>query len=176
MNWMGPFCTVMPREWVEVGNRDGVFLAYPSGTNPLLLQISSPAFPNGGFLPMPYRSEGCNCNPPLQIVGLPPVARSLLVILEQQGTPLSSRTHWVCWDLPVHSLIETREQNGTNGRNDFLMEGYTGPFQQKEITSYRFLVHALRYQMHLPTGASRYQVEKLLGASRVAYGELSFFV
>jgi phosphatidylethanolamine-binding protein (PEBP) family uncharacterized protein len=176
MNWIGPFCAVTRHDRSRIFNADLVtdtVAAFESRPIPLL--ITSPAFPEGGFLPLPYRSVGCNCNPPLQIVGIPSSARSLLVILEQPGAPLAPRTHWLCWDLPTNSHIQTRAQNGTQGRNDFLHEGYTGPFLQKEIFRFTFLVYALRYQLHLPPGASRYQVEKHIASAQLACGGLSCF-
>lgn len=143
--------------------------------SPLPLCIGSSAFAPGGLLPGIYRYDASNCNPPLHIVGLPPDTRSLVVLLEQIGTPIAPRTHWICWDLPPAPVIATGETGGINGRNDFLFSSYTGPCLQGSILPYCFLVYALRNILHLPAGATRFQAERSFSSQVLAKGALYFF-
>lgn len=145
----------------------------PSKTLPL--SVSCSLFPAGGLLPYHYRYNASNTNPPLRIKGLPHQARSLLVLLEHRDAPLAARTHWICWDLPPILEIETNEQRGIHGRNDFLINGYTGPLCLPLHGSFCFVVFALRRSLHLPKGASRYAALRLLPAELLAIGELPFY-
>ena len=139
------------------------------------LRISSNAFPEGGLLPSTYTYSAANINPSLCIKGLPRTTRSLLVVLEHRNAPIAPRTHWLCWDLPPLQEIRSGEQRGKLGRNDFLINGYTGPLGQPFSGSFCFIVFALRRALHLPMGASRYQAQRSLAAELLAVGELPFF-
>jgi len=141
----------------------------------LPLRLSSRAFPRGGVLPSEYSYAASNNNPPLFIDGLPETARSLMILLEHRNAPITPRTHWICWDIPPLSEIQAGEQRGKQGRNDFLVNGYTGPLGQPFSGSFCFSVFALRRFLHLPVGASRYKAQRLLSTELLAFGELPFY-
>lgn len=139
------------------------------------LHIVSSAFPSGGLLPMAFRYGACNYNPPLQIGGLPTATRSLLVLLEHRNAPIAPRTHWICWDLPPVQNIKENEKRGVQGRNHFLINGYTGPFCPSEPRRFCIVVLALRRVLHLPAGSSCFQAKRIATSETLAKGELSFF-
>jgi phosphatidylethanolamine-binding protein (PEBP) family uncharacterized protein len=141
----------------------------------LPLRLSSCAFPRGGVLPSEYSYAASNTNPPLRIDGLPETARSLMILLEHRNAPIAPRTHWICWDIPPILEIQAGDQRGKPGRNDFLINGYTGPLGQPFSGSFCFFVFALRRPLHLPVGASCYQAMRLLTTELLSFGELPFY-
>ena len=158
----------------SVSSSQHVFCMHdPASTLPL--RLSSSAFPAGGLLPFVFRQNASNTNPPLFVRGLPDTTRSLMVMLEHRNAPIAPRTHWVCWDLPPVQEITVGEQRGKQGRNDFLIDGYTGPLGQSVSGSFCFTVFALRRALHLPEGSSCYQAQRLLTSELLAYGELPFY-
>lgn len=173
---MGPFSKTKMRgsEIPIIASHNGTHQRYSLPTD-VTLQVNSSAFPSNGLLPSVYRFDGHNCNPPLQIKGIPETTRSLLIILEQRDAPVAARTHWICWDIPADRTIAARETRGINGRNDFLHRSYTGPYPQDSLYPFCFVVYALRSKLHLPFGASRHKAEKLLASQLLACGELAFY-
>lgn len=143
--------------------------------NVLPLAVSCSLFPVGGLLPLIYTHSATNVNPPLHIHGLPAATRSLSIVLEHRNTPIAPRTHWICYDIPPVQVIEPGEWRGKSGRNDFLINGYTGPLGPPYSGTFCFIVYALRRSLHLTVGASRYQVQRSIASELLAFGELPFY-
>ena len=55
-------------------------------------KISSPAFENSGTIPQKYGCGGDNVNPPLMIENVPPEAKSMALIFDDQDAPGGSPT------------------------------------------------------------------------------------
>jgi len=62
-------------------------------------KISSPAFENSGTIPQKYGCGGDNVNPPLMIENVPPEAKSMALIFDDQDAPGGSYVHWVLWNI-----------------------------------------------------------------------------
>jgi Raf kinase inhibitor-like YbhB/YbcL family protein len=105
----------------------------------MTLNISSPAFSNGGEIPTKYTADGGGISPPLQISGIPGNAKSLALIVDDPDAPdpkAPKRTfvHWVVYNLPADT---TRLAEGLDlkqlpagsevGQNDWQQEGYGPP-------------------------------------------------
>jgi Raf kinase inhibitor-like YbhB/YbcL family protein len=110
------------------------------------MRISTPAFQDGGNIPVKYTCDGDNISPPLAIDDVPPEARSLALIVEDPDAPRGTFTHWILWgiDPSIHNLLE----NGVPPRarqleNDFRMAEYGGPCPPSGIHRYYFRVYAL---------------------------------
>lgn len=69
------------------------------------MRISSPAFENGGAIPVRYTCDGMDKSPALLFERVPPEARSLVLIMEDPDVPESVRAdcmwdHWIVFNIP----------------------------------------------------------------------------
>ncbi|HEV8358608.1 MAG TPA: YbhB/YbcL family Raf kinase inhibitor-like protein [Gemmatimonadales bacterium] len=103
------------------------------------LAISSPAFEPGAGIPALYTCQGRDISPPLAWTGVPPAAKSLVLIVDDPDAPdpkapKMTWVHWVLYNLPptATGLAEGATSSslppGTlEGRNDWKRTGYGGP-------------------------------------------------
>ncbi len=61
---------------------DPAFAAVPE-----VIQLSSPAFAQGGSIPAEHTADGAKLSPPLEWIGVPPEAESLVLLIEDQDSP-----------------------------------------------------------------------------------------
>ncbi len=54
---------------------------------PDVIQLSSPAFAQGGSIPAEHTEDGARLSPPLEWIGVPPEAESLVLLIEDQDSP-----------------------------------------------------------------------------------------
>ena len=54
---------------------------------PEVIQLSSPAFAQGGSIPVLHTEDGDRLSPPLEWIGVPPEAESLVLLIEDQDSP-----------------------------------------------------------------------------------------
>jgi hypothetical protein len=103
----------------------------------MTLEIRSSAFAEGGEIPARYTCQGQNSSPPLSWSGIPAVAKSLILIVDDPDAPdprapKMTWVHWVLFNLPVDGsgLAEAVRElpPGTRqGLNDWGRTGYGGP-------------------------------------------------
>ncbi len=105
----------------------------------MAMTLTSPAFAHGGEIPTLFTCEGRDVSPALAWSGVPPKARSLVLIVDDPDAPdprAPKRTyvHWVLYDIPVAAAglpeaVAPRElPAGTcQGTNDWKRTGYGGP-------------------------------------------------
>jgi len=106
-------------------------LVYPAFT----LDISSPAFNDGGFIPDNYTCTSYNLSPPLKWDDVPAGTESFALICDDPDAPFGTWVHWVIFNIPkdVRSLDEnvlkvSHLDNGImQGINSFGKFGYGGP-------------------------------------------------
>jgi Raf kinase inhibitor-like YbhB/YbcL family protein len=101
------------------------------------MELSSPAFPSGGRLPVRFTADGEGVSPPLVWVGVPDDAVSMALIVEDPDAPTPSPlVHALIWDIPVHErrIAEgaiaadgAGGPDGDVGRNSSLREGWLPP-------------------------------------------------
>ena len=139
------------------------------------LQINSTVFQHGGVLPSLYRSDGLNINPALHIAALPGATKSLLLMLLDSDAPISARLHWICWDLPPTTQIQTNEKRGIAGINDFQLKKYVGPCGTENNHKYYFLAFALNSFLCLPDSTPKILVERSMESHVLAMGSILFF-
>ncbi len=93
----------------------------------MAFEISSPAFSQGGSIPVQYTCDGDDLSPPLQWSGVPAGTRSLALIVDDPDAPDPV-------DLP----------SGTQqGVNDWKRTGYGGPCPPIGRHRYFFKLYAL---------------------------------
>src|SRR5512138_1963224 len=119
------------------------------------LDISSPAFPDGGEIPAQYTCEGADRSPPLAFSGVPAGARSLALIVDDPDAPDPKAprmvfVHWVLHDLPpaTTGLPEAvapaaLPPSARVGKNDWGRASYGGPCPPIGRHRYFFKLYAL---------------------------------
>ena len=100
----------------------------------MTFKLTSTAFPHGGEIPAKYTCEGQDVSPPLAWTGVPPNAKSLVLIVDDPDAPdpAAPKMTWVLYNIPpgAGSLPEGAKQlpPGTlQGLNDWKRTGYGGP-------------------------------------------------
>jgi len=130
------------------------------------MQITSSAFQNGGQIPYVYTCDGKNINPPLEIKGVPPEAKSLVLIMDDPDVPSFVRkdqmwVHWVIYDMPAETRVlkENTKPPGIQGTGTGNEQHYEGPCPPDREHRYFFKLYALKAFLKLKPGATKEQVE-----------------
>ncbi|MBX7067461.1 MAG: YbhB/YbcL family Raf kinase inhibitor-like protein [Parachlamydiales bacterium] len=133
------------------------------------MKLNSSAFHEGGIIPSLYTCEGKNINPPLEISGVPPQAKSLVLLMDDPDVPKSRRPdgmfdHWVITDMPpsTHKIHEHSKPPGVEGKNTYGDNNYFGPCPPDREHRYFFKLYALDKMLHLPPGCTKKEVEKAM--------------
>ncbi|MGO9170366.1 MAG: YbhB/YbcL family Raf kinase inhibitor-like protein [Rhodomicrobium sp.] len=105
----------------------------------MTLKLVSAAFSEGGGIPQKYTCEGKDISPPLAWPGVPPGAKSLVLIVDDPDAPdpkapKMTWVHWVLYNIPADStgLAEGAEADGLppgtqTGLNSWKRANYGGP-------------------------------------------------
>ncbi|HEY2810121.1 MAG TPA: YbhB/YbcL family Raf kinase inhibitor-like protein [Rhabdochlamydiaceae bacterium] len=130
------------------------------------MQFSSSAFKDGETIPSLYTCDGNNNNPELFIKGVPPQAKSLVLIMDDPDVPESVRKdrmwdHWVVFNIPPDTthIPANSQPPGIPGRNTEGGLSYQGPCPPDREHRYFFKLYALDTLLALPKGATKHQVE-----------------
>ncbi len=125
------------------------------------MEITSPAFVEGGVIPQEFTGDGKNVSPPLSIVGVPEEAKSLVLIMDDVDAPMEVFTHWLLYDLypGITRLGPGCSPEGTFGKNTFGKEDYGGPNPDAGRHRYYFRLYALDSLLKLPSGTDRGKLE-----------------
>lgn len=145
----------------------------------MAFRLNTPAFTDGGPIPLRHTCDGQDLSPPLAWSDPPGGAKSFALIMDDPDAPSGTFTHWVLFDVPAatRELAEGQRPGGTgqSGRNDFGRAGYGGPCPPRGHGSHRygFTVYALDVAtIGASGGAARDQVEQaikghLLGTAKL---------
>jgi len=139
------------------------------------LKLTSSAFAEGGMIPAVYSCTGGNINPPLSIAGVPPVAQSLVLILEDPDAPVGIWDHWVVFNIDPKTIAiaEGKEPDGTAGMGSSGKVTYQGPCPPSGTHRYIFTVYALNTMLALPNGASKNEVVHAMNGHVIGEGQLT---
>lgn len=113
------------------------------------LDLSSPAFDDGGTIPRKYGRDARDVNPPLSFEGVPDDAESLALIVEDPDAEAVADRVWTHW--VVHGMDPDRgripeDWDGAGaefGRTDFDEFDYGGPSPPSGEHTYVFTLYAL---------------------------------
>jgi Raf kinase inhibitor-like YbhB/YbcL family protein len=125
------------------------------------LELSSPAFEDGGSIPREDGREQRNVNPPLEIAGVPDGSGSLVLIMDDPDAVDPAGEvwlHWLVWNIdPGRREIPEARDGGqaVGGVNDFDERGYGGPAPPDREHTYRFKGYAIDRTFDLPVSASK---------------------
>jgi len=137
------------------------------------IQVTSPDFHNGERIPARFTCDGQNTNPTLRLSGVPPSARSLVLIMDDPDAPSGTFTHWLLWNIdPGVKEIAGVPKGAIEGRNDFGNSGYGGPCPPSGAHRYLFKVYALDVILNLNPGAGRREVDAAIRGHIAARGLL----
>ena len=145
------------------------------------MELTSAAFKAGEAIPARYTCDGRNVSPPLQWTGVPPEARSLVLMVDDPDAPSGDWVHWIVYDLPpgMTALAEdvpataAPGETGKQGVNDFKKPGYGGPCPPGgKAHRYFFRLYALDAALDLKSGATKKEVAAAMARHIVAQTQL----
>lgn len=105
----------------------------------MALKLTSTAFAHEGAIPAVHTCEGQDVSPPLAWSGVPPQAKSLVLIVDDPdapdpAAPKMTWVHWVLYNIPPSAtglpqgVAPKQLPAGTlQGTSDFRRTGYGGP-------------------------------------------------
>jgi len=132
----------------------------------LTMEISSPAFKDGKFIPLKYACDGENINPPLEIKNFPAGTESLVLIVDGPDEPAGIVTRWIIWNIsPEFNFIKEggAPEGAVVGLNDMGDNSYAGPCPPPESTHrYFFKLYALNSVLALENSAKKSDLEKAM--------------
>ena len=99
------------------------------------LELTSPAFADGGAVPSRYACDGADVSPPLDWIDPPEGTKSLALICDDPDAPMGTWVHGVLYGIaadrttlregvPTDPVVKGI---GVQGKNDFKRVGYGGP-------------------------------------------------
>src|SRR5215207_39452 len=130
----------------------------------MAIEVSSPAFDQGGVIPTQYTGEGQDLSPALTWRGLPVGTKQIALICDDPDAPRPEPwVHWVVYKIPadITGFREGSTQGGAlEGINDFGTPGYGGPFPPKGhgVHHYHFMVYALDAELEADAGLTKDQL------------------
>src|SRR5438876_12409197 len=146
------------------------------------LELTSPAFQEGGAIPKQHTGDGADTSPPLRWSGPPAQTKSFALIGDDPDAPRGTWVHWVLFDIPPdrNELPEGVPADKTvlggtkQGTNDFRKLGYGGPSPPAgKPHRYFFKLYALDATLGLDAGATKQQVLDAMKSHKVlAEGKL----
>ena len=149
----------------------------------MALELTSPAFSNGGPIPARYTCEGDDISPALAWRGVPAGTRSLVLIVDDPdapdpAAPKMTWVHWVVFNLSPDAtgLGEGAgsgpPQGAVAGLNDWKRADYGGPCPPIGRHRYFHKLYALDQPLDLKGTPTKAQVEKAMQGHVLATAEL----
>jgi Raf kinase inhibitor-like YbhB/YbcL family protein len=148
------------------------------------LSLTSAAFDAGNSIPAIHTCDGDDVSPPLSWTGVPPTAKSMVLIVDDPDAPdpaAPQRTwvHWVLYNIPAHATglpQGVRPQNfpaGTReGINDWKRTGYGGPCPPVGRHRYFHKLYVLDAMLPDLGNPTKAQLEKAMQGHVIAQTEL----
>ena len=134
-----------------------------------MLEIRAEAFETGAEMPMRLTQEGPNLSPALVFSGVPPQARSLVLIADDPDAPdpAAPKRVWLHWlvvniDPAAQAFSEghdTCPPDALAAVNDSGVRGWSGPRPPIGRHRYFFRLYALDTVLTLPENFTRAQAE-----------------
>ena len=138
------------------------------------LELTSPAFSDGGEMPREYGYKHGNITPPLKIKCAYTRIKSLALIMDDPDAMEPAGkvwVHWVVWNISPEALKIFQYENSQTpeiecndkGINDFGEVGYGGPAPPDKRHTYVFKLYALDIWLRdLPDKSTKADVEKAM--------------
>lgn len=146
------------------------------------MELRSSAFAPNGEIPRRHTCEGNDSAPPLQWDGVPPAARSLVLIVDDPdapdpAAPRQTWVHWVLLDLPPDSAGlpaggRPLPAGARPGLNDWHRPDYGGPCPPIGRHRYFFKLYALDTTLPALQQPTKAAVERAMQGHVLASAEL----
>ncbi len=150
----------------------------------MTLSITSTAFEEGGSIPAVYTCEGDDISPPLSFSGVPELAQTLVLIVDDPDAPdpkapQTTWVHWVLYNIPVavSGVVEDTARLGlspgtSEGKNDWGRIGYGGPCPPIGRHRYFHKLYALDVQLPDLQAPTKAELERAMQGQVVATASL----
>ena len=137
------------------------------------LELTSPAFSDGGEIPRECGYKHGNEEPPLKIECAYTRIKRLALIMDDpdaMGAVGKVWVHWVVWNIEPGALKQFQYSASqtpeillsTRGMTDFGEVGYGGPAPPDKRHTYVFKLYALDSILDLPEGSTKSELEKAM--------------
>ena len=130
------------------------------------LELTSPAFSDGGEIPRECGYKNGNKVPSLTVSGVPEGVESLALIMDDPDAMEAVGkvwVHWVVWNLTWFADGKPHWDRPTKqGMTDFGEVGYGGPAPPDKRHTYVFKLYALDCKLDLPDKSTKADVEKAM--------------
>ncbi len=145
------------------------------------LTLTSPAFRDGGDMPVRHTCQGADVSPPLAWSGVPAGAKSLALIVDDPDAPDPAApkvtwVHWVLYDIPpdANGLPEgaALPHGALQGTNDFQHARYNGPCPPVGRHRYFLKLYALDTMLPDLGKPNKAALENAMRGHVVAHAEL----
>lgn len=143
----------------------------------MTIQLTSPAFKNGGTIPDDYTCNGENVSPPLAWANFPADTESFALTIDDPDAPSGIWVHWVLYNLPPQTTSlaagQSLPESAREGYNDFGSIGYGGPCPPSgKRHNFVFKIYALDTMLNLQGGAMRRMLISALDGHILDEGQL----
>jgi Raf kinase inhibitor-like YbhB/YbcL family protein len=143
----------------------------------MAIEVSSPAFDQGGIIPTKYTGEGQDVSPALNWSDLPEGTREIALVCDDPDAPRPEPwVHWVLYKIPADStgLPEGGTEGALEGENDFGRRGYGGPMPPvgHGVHHYHFKVYALDAELERAAGLTKDQLLEAMEGHVLDEGKL----
>ncbi len=154
------------------------------GEQNMTLILQSADFVHQGEIPKSFTCDGNDSSPTLSWSGLPPLSKSLVLIVDDPDAPDPAKpkmtwVHWVLYNIPptvaeLSRAVTVRDlPAGTlQGKNDWKRTGYRGPCPPVGRHRYFHKLYALDIELpdlHLP---NKLELEKAMAGHIIGQAEL----
>ena len=136
------------------------------------MKLTSTAFSENAPIPAKYTCQGDDVNPPLEISGIPPAAKTLALIVDDPDAPMKTWVHWVVFNIAPTGEIKEASVPGLQGSNDFHKNAWGGPCPPSGTHRYYFKLYALDSTLDLKEGATKEQLEGAMKGRTLTQAQL----
>jgi len=156
-----------------------IFLIGCTSSNPITMNLSSPAFENAGNIPSKYTCDGDNISPELNWSEVPEGTESFVLIHDDpDAVPVAGYVwdHWILYNIPANtSSIPENSSVGQQGMTSFGKTGYGGPCPPDSSGKHKyfFKLYALDSSLDLPAEPDKSQIEEAMEGHILAQAELT---
>lgn len=145
------------------------------------LTVTSPAFEEGGTIPVRYTGDGEDVSPALTLSELSPNAKSIALVMDDLDFPLRTYNHWVIWNLPVQEAIPEAIEHGERVESlggavqgiGYGRHKYRGPKPPFGTHQYVYRVFVLDTTLDLSANAGKKDLLKAMEGHVLQYGDLT---
>ena len=140
------------------------------------MEITSPAFADGGNIPSRHTCQGDDVSPELHISGVPSGTKSMVLIMDDPDAPMGTWDHWIVFNIrPSTAVIPERgvPPGSVQGRNSWGSNSYGGPCPPSGKHRYVFKLYALNKVLSVGHTTVKNDIYREMSGSVIAQAELT---